>query len=84
MHDKRVEWRQIPFPAAEVKALHEQCDKLRLAAEVKVLRRRQASGVKDSRIRDRLTLILRTVFNNKVNSGIDIIVGEVVVLRHAA
>jgi hypothetical protein len=50
MHHKRIEWRQSPFPAAEVKTRHEQRYKLRLAAEVKVLRRRQASGVKDSRI----------------------------------
>ena len=48
VYDKCVEWRQSPFPAAEVKALHEQRYKLGLAAEVKILRRRQASGFKDS------------------------------------
>lgn len=48
--DKCIEWRHSPFPAAEVKARHEQRYKLRLSAKVKVLRRRQASGVKDSRI----------------------------------
>ena len=48
VHDKCVEWRQSPFPAAEVKTLHEQRYKLGLATEVKILRRRQVSGFKDS------------------------------------
>jgi hypothetical protein len=55
-----------------VKALHEQRDELGLAAEMQVLRRRQSSSFKDSRVRDRLASILGTVSNDEVYGRIDV------------